>query len=255
MAKNDPKSTVRQLEIDADSYGFAEDIQHAKKKEGERVPLYEILQDFVKEGANVVRNRMEGKLELVSDPDSEIKGELAETEEEPQDEQVKTWNKVTKFDNLLYISKKDIPQIKEQIVALVTEGYADPLKVLATISAFQKIFEGDDRNPGVRKIITGMALDILEKNKGKVMVGNFELAVASRGTYDYSNDPIWRELNDKATVAKELLKNREERLKTVKAPDALVGRKPETELHGDELITVRPPIKSTSESIRITTKY
>lgn len=89
---------------------------------------------------------------------------------------------------------------------------------------------------------------LVDLYKGEVprTINGAKLEARETGTkYDYSGDPVWRQLNATLAECQQYIKDREAFLKALK--------KPITEVDDDgEIITVNPPVKTSTTSLVIT---
>lgn len=69
--------------------------------------------------------------------------------------------------------------------------------------------------------------------------------------YDYENcgDVVWQQLNAEMTALKERIKEREAFLKTIKSPVTIASEQTE-----GELVTINPPVKSSTTGLSVTIK-
>lgn len=166
---------------------------------------------------------------------------------------------IVQFHNWLDLAKSNVGDIREHLSKEVYLGNVDPIKLLIAINSFSKVFIGAGRDKGVKGLIMEAAVEEFQKSygSGKHMIQNFEVEQAETGVkYNYSNDPVWQELNDELKVAQERIKAREERLKAAKKPDILKGEEYDTEIHKStgEMITIEPPIKTSTTVLKCTLK-
>lgn len=157
----------------------------------------------------------------------------------------------------LQLNKSGVEAIKQSIFNRVENGDLDPLQVQAAISFYQKVFEGDDKKDnGLKHLIKKHALNEFSKHQVKeLMIQSYKVEEAEVGVkYDYSHDTVWEELMKVEKAAAENRKSREELLKGVPRPDALKGIKPMTELRGDEIIELYPPVKTSTTALKFTLK-
>lgn len=121
------------------------------------------------------------------------------------------------FPLALGLSKASIKHQRALIVEAVETGKVDALQVTVAAKAISKIFEGDKDDPGVLGLIKSFALTELDKFKNsKTIVYGADVSSFETGVqYDYSNDPIWNDLQNRMEALKTLTKQHEELLKNL----------------------------------------
>ncbi len=134
--------------------------------------------------------------------------------------------------------------MSDGIIESVKNGEASGLEVLTFFKAFEKVAER------VKKEIHDNVMkeaDLHPGTKFEVMGNQFEKA--ELGTkYDYAicGDPVYARRKDIADIAAGQLKEREAFLKALKEPITIVDE------DSGEVITVRPPAKTSTSGIKIT---
>jgi hypothetical protein len=147
---------------------------------------------------------------------------------------------------LLANTQVQIDVMSDQLIESVRQGEVNPLEVLVTLKAFEKVA---DR---VLKEIRDNF--VTESNKYPERIFEFagnKIEKAEVGTkYDYSicNDPIYNFRLDISKKANEQLKEREEFLKTLKNPMTVVDD------DSGEITTITPPFKTYTTSLKVTIK-
>ena len=110
-----------------------------------------------------------------------------------------------------------IALVKDQILS----GYTKPLEIARQLKSFEDVIKAlrDDKE------IKALFLDEAQKFGAKSFDDGAKFAIQSRKTYDFSecNDSEWIRLTNVINEAKTALKEREEFLKNIKEPIAMVG--------------------------------
>lgn len=108
-------------------------------------------------------------------------------------------------------TKKEVAEATNRIVSIVDEGYTDPLKALAFVSAMADVFTE------AKKALTPIAITEAEKYTEKTIShGGAEFQLKEGGVkYDYSMDAEWCQLKEQADGINALLKGRETTLKNM----------------------------------------
>lgn len=145
---------------------------------------------------------------------------------------------------LLANTQVQVDVMSDGIIESVRQGDANPLEVLVSLKAFEKV---SDR---VLKEI----LDNFVTEANKYAEKSFEFAgnkieKAEVGTkYDYSicNDPVYNHRLEISKKANEQLKEREEFLKALKEQVTIVDE------GTGEIVTITPPFKTSTTSLKVT---
>ena len=148
--------------------------------------------------------------------------------------------------NLLANTQTQIDVMSDGIIESVKNGEINPLDVLITIKAFEKVGER------VLKEIKENYLTEAARHPEKRFEyhGNI-LEVGEVGTkYDYATcgDSEWERLSTDAETAKSLLSARESFLKTLKKPTEILNK-----ITG-ELVYINPPLKTSQTQIKVSIK-
>lgn len=143
-------------------------------------------------------------------------------------------------------SQKSIQEAGMKIKELVGEGMIDPLQLAVAIKSATTLFEQ------VKDACVSDVLDALQKYSEKERVEQFGCAIdrAEVGTkYDFTicNDPAWNVLNEEMKGVKARMGEREKFLKALTHPMAIAD-----ESTGGELVTIVPPLKTSTSSYKIT---
>lgn len=243
MTKRRENTTLRQVEVPNPMIDYINQKRDERRANNQnKGSIYEYLDEFLGLGFEAYKAKDEAVEEVQAD---EVQGVESSHEAD-------NWNEVTRFNSLVNISKFGVERIKDDFMRLVKEGFVSPAELMATISAFEKIFTGDK---GLKKQLNPFAVTEVEKSNGHLAVGNFKLSVVEAGVrYDFSNDGKWNDLNADLELAKERLKNRELTLKNVPKPDPIKGIRPMVELDEEtgETVELHPPVKTSTTTIRTT---
>lgn len=152
----------------------------------------------------------------------------------------------------LNVTKATIEETAEQLLDKVRDGELDLLHLFVGIKALAKMEEyiKDAMLDGVIKVKDAIRNVVEMQGEGKLenrklSVGGVEYELMDAGvSYDYSNDPVYRELKAKIDA-------RVERLKKCRVPDAIRGIKPEVDENGIELY---PPLKKSTPTFKVNFK-
>lgn len=145
---------------------------------------------------------------------------------------------------LLPATQTQIDVFSDQLIESVRQGEVNPLEVLVTLKAFEKM---SDR---VLKEIRDNFVTESEKHPERIFefAGN-KIEKAEVGTkYNYSicGDPVYNQRLKISQQAQEQLKEREDFLKTLKEPITLVDE------GTGEIATIIPPSKTSTTSLKVT---
>lgn len=140
-------------------------------------------------------------------------------------------------------SKEEVKIFSEKLLAELLNGEINPFELVRLKKSFESVFDI------IKKELDALALEEAQKYGQK----NFEafglkIQIGENGTrYDYDNcaDPKYINLKTQADVISQRLKDRQDFLKTLKAPETLID-----EETGD-VVTVNPPIKSSTTGLKI----
>lgn len=147
--------------------------------------------------------------------------------------------------SLFETSKVERQSFTEAIVNNLMEGLADPLKVHLQVKCMEDIIKQITSNPVYRDLLVNEA-----SRYGK----NFEhhnakFEIKETGVkYDYEScgDPILKDLEDELALLESKIKERQSFLKSIKGTIEI--------LIGDELVTLYPPVKTSTTSVTINLK-
>ncbi|GAB3948416.1 hypothetical protein GCM10028805_22750 [Spirosoma harenae] len=140
-------------------------------------------------------------------------------------------------------NKKDLTELAKASVDEVAENGEDTLALLAMAAKLEH-FAGEVKKAAKDRGIT----DLAKYDKSSVAKGGVQLALKETGVnYDYSNDPVWSQLDAAVKLAEKARKEHEELLK--KLPSGGMGlTHPET---GETYLAYRP-LRTAKESITAT---
>jgi hypothetical protein len=148
--------------------------------------------------------------------------------------------------NLMPSTSDEVNRFANNLIQLVKNGEENPLAVLVQIRAMEKAF----------KIITEKIKEnyISEADKYPGDKFQFKGNDIQKGdvytSYDYSvcGDPIWSQRKSILDMAKNLLDEREDFLRSLREPMTIVDDE------SGEVATVRPPLKKTTPGLKISIK-
>lgn len=155
-------------------------------------------------------------------------------------------NEITRYIKPLHLSKAEAMDSAHAIAELVREGDANPLDVASRLRWMQDVIEQ------ARELIRQDCVTEVGRHSGKAIINGAEIEKMETGhKYDYANcgDPVWCNYDAAEKNAKEAKKEREKFLKTIKAPMTVAD-----ELTGGEMVTLNPPIHTSTSNIKITFK-
>lgn len=159
------------------------------------------------------------------------------------DREIKMKNEIVKIDGLV-INKSTVEETRSEIAKMVLDGELDPVRVMAAVKFYQKVFDGDDKkNNGLTHLIKSSVINEVEKDKTRVDWFGFKIEVKEAGAqYDFSNcnDSELEELTETFETAKEALKERQDFLKTLKGGLDVI--------QDGEAKTIFPPVKKSTTS-------
>ena len=143
---------------------------------------------------------------------------------------------------LLPKNKAEIKLFSESLSKSLKEGEINPLQLLATFKAFEKVIEM------VKPTLDKLAIAEVEKYSSKEVIApyngcEFKIRDNSRWKYDHCNDDEYNLLKAEESVIKEKIKQRETFLQTLRKPLEVVDE--ET----GEIKTIAPAIKVGGSSI------
>lgn len=145
--------------------------------------------------------------------------------------------------NLLPSTSDEVNRFANNVIQSVKNGEENPLQMLLQVRAMEKAF----------KIITEKIKENYMSEADKYPGDKFEFKGNEiqkgdvKTEYDYSNtgDIIWEQRVSAMAAAETLVKEREAFLKALKEPITLVDE------GSGEVYTVRPPIKKTTQGLKI----
>jgi hypothetical protein len=147
---------------------------------------------------------------------------------------------------LMPSTQTQVDVFSDMIIQSVKEGEINPIELLVQLKALEKATER------IVKEIKENVLTEASKYPGNSFdfKGN-KIERAELGTkYDYSkcNDPIWENLDSKASAASNDKKDRETFLKAIKDKETIVD--PNT----GEVVTIYPPLKTSTTGLKVSIK-
>ncbi|MAB40607.1 MAG: hypothetical protein CL525_16115 [Aequorivita sp.] len=140
------------------------------------------------------------------------------------------------------LSKVEIEKLSSMIAAGVKAGIQEPLDLVVKIEFLKKALDQ------AKKEILDDCIDEASKyEKDGASIRGVKIQVKEAGVkYNYSNTELWNETNREIEDNKQVLKDLETRLKTVKGTETIV--QPET----GEVIELNQPVKTSKTTIAIT---
>jgi hypothetical protein len=148
--------------------------------------------------------------------------------------------------SLFQTSKEERATFVQDVITRIEEGAADPLKVHLQIKAMEDIVKGLNGD----ELYKACLLSTAEKNGRKFNFLNAEFSIKEAGTkYDYSHcgDVELLRLHVQAESLAIQIKERQEFLKKCKPGTTIVDT-------DGEVITLYPPIKSSTTTVAVTLK-
>jgi hypothetical protein len=148
--------------------------------------------------------------------------------------------------SLLETTKEQRESFVRSIVSALDEGQVDPLKIHLQVKNTEDLIKQITADEKYREFLLNEA----QKYGKSFEQYNAKFQVKETGTrYDYSgcNDAELRELEMQAQHWQDKLKERQKFLQNLPASGLEV-------LQGDELVTVYPPVKTSTTSVTVTLK-
>lgn len=144
---------------------------------------------------------------------------------------------------LLPTTQTQIDVFSDQMIESVRQGETNPLEVLVILKAFEKATERI-----LKEVRDNYVKEAANYPENSFEVYGAKIEKAEVGTkYDYSvcNDPVYQRLFDISFAANGQLKERENFLKSLKAPIKILDE--ET----GELVEIKPPLKTSTTSLKV----
>ncbi len=139
-------------------------------------------------------------------------------------------------------TKDEIERFSASAIRSVKEGEVSALKIEVQLRAFEKVVERI--REGIRENVLNEAANY--EAKFELFGNSLEKAeFATRYDYTVSNDPEWNQLDAIFKTADANRKEREKFLRSLTKPMDVLDR--ET----GELVTIRPPLKSSVSGIKV----
>jgi hypothetical protein len=147
--------------------------------------------------------------------------------------------------SLFETSKQERQIFAEQITNSLLEGLTDPLKVHLQVKCMEDFIKQITSNSVYKDLIVTEAIKY-----GKTFEHhNAKFEIKEAGVkYDFQNcnDPILKELEDKFSILDTEVKERQKFLKSIKeSVEVLIG---------DEIVTLYPPVKTSTTSVTVNLK-
>ncbi len=103
------------------------------------------------------------------------------------------------------LTKTQIDSMARQVLSELEDGYSNPVQIFIYLRAMEELIKK------VKDGINDQVVEEAEKYGKEFTYKGAEIKLANRRTYDYSQDPIWANLDDEK-------KKREQLLKTLSEP-------------------------------------
>lgn len=148
--------------------------------------------------------------------------------------------------NPLQLTKSSAEGHAEILTELVKEGVVNPLDMATRLRYIMDVCKQTLDNIQDNCVTEA---DGYDKNE-KIVFNNAKVQVAETGVkynYEATGDPIWKEASTQEKLYAEERKKREEFLRTISKPMAIAD-----ESTGGEMVTINPPRKTGSRSVKIT---
>jgi len=142
-------------------------------------------------------------------------------------------------------TKDSLELFVSKTVDMVKSGIVNPLDLKCQLKFIEKAIDKIDQETKEDQL-----KEIDKYCKGGCNVNGFKIEkaeVATKYDYEYCNDYEWNTLNEKISTLSILLKAREKFLKNITQPIGFVS-----EVTGGELITINPPLKTSTTSVKLT---
>lgn len=147
--------------------------------------------------------------------------------------------------SLFETSKSERQNFAEQITNNLLEGLADPLKVHLQVKCMEDLIKQITSNSVYKDLLVNEA----SKFGKSFEHHNAKFEIKETGVkYDYEScgDPILKDLEDELALLESKIKERQSFLKSIKGTIEI--------LIGDELVTLYPPVKTSTTSVTINLK-
>ena len=139
-------------------------------------------------------------------------------------------------------SKAQVQDFVSRAVNEITSGNINPIEISIYLKAMEDVIKAIRSNEEVKNRIIS-ALEFTED--GKVTIDNGTVSIVESTRLDYSNDPVWSDLDSQEQGIKEKKKSREAILKTV--TENVAG----TEDVGNPGVILQEPIKQVIQTVRV----
>jgi hypothetical protein len=147
--------------------------------------------------------------------------------------------------SLFETSKSERQNFAEQITNNLLEGLADPLKVHLQVKCMEDLIKQITSNSVYKDLLVTEAAKFGKSFEHH----NAKFEIKETGVkYDYEScsDPILKDLEDELALLESKIKDRQSFLKSIKGTIEI--------LIGDELVTLYPPVKTSTTSVTINLK-
>lgn len=147
--------------------------------------------------------------------------------------------------SLFETSKSERQNFAQQITNNLLEGLADPLKVHLQVKCMEDLIKQITSNSVYKDLLVTEAAKFGKSFEHH----NAKFEIKETGVkYDYEScsDPILKDLEDELALLESKIKERHSFLKSIKGTIEI--------LIGDELVTLYPPVKTSTTSVTINLK-
>lgn len=143
-------------------------------------------------------------------------------------------------------TRANIERYGKAIIDLVIEGHINPLTLAVKIKAMTELFE--QIRKGIQEDVLNDLQKYSEKEQAEIAGAKIE-RMESAVSHDFANcgDIAWETFDHQIKLATEAKKEREKFLKALVKPMAIAD-----ESTNGEMITVNPPIRSSTSTYKIT---
>lgn len=139
-------------------------------------------------------------------------------------------------------TKEEIKDFTAKVKEAIMAGNSDPIHEAIYITAIQKVAEVLRKDPDIQNLVVE---ELMKYDRGTTQMGSTTVEIAETGVkYDYQEDPILQELEQKKLSVMNAIKDRQEILKSLK-----------TEVADTETGEImKPAVKTSSTNYKITIK-
>jgi hypothetical protein len=150
------------------------------------------------------------------------------------------------------LTRQSIKDFATSIIEEVEQGRINPLDLKLYIKALETAITFIQKGDQVTEGIDSYAREEAEKHGQKCFdFKGVKVELAETGTkyqFDNCGDTVWEFLNKEMEALKKRITERETFLKSIKGEETIADR------YTGEMITVHPPVKTSTSSIKVTFK-